>query len=370
MKLKRIRFVILYVVILTVLFLIFYEIFLRFYFKRSGKDINIYRPAFFFSNIDIPADKKRFKSHPFLPYAPKENDSRKIHVYRQEIGKVLTYDYTNNSLGFRTKEFAFQKQAGVKRIVVLGGSTTWDGPTNDKTWPSFLEKKLNEYYKDRNTHIEVINLAMDGAFSYVSLTILNLLGVMYEPDLVISYDGVNDVNPSGWKDVVPDYSNYYRDFNDRAKSLQLVIPRWLYHSYTISVLSKAFDTYFQNEATNVIDAITRKSPLKFTDKTVASGLDLYLRNLKLMRGVCREYKCQFVASIPHWAVTNDFLEYFDSATRSFFQQENIDYLDLQSILPHNDYSIHSDFVHWTDKGLDLIAEEWLKKITSRNLLSF
>ena len=87
-----------------------------------------------------------------------------------------------------------------------------------------------------------------------------------------------------------------------------------------------------------------------------------------MRAACLEYGCKFVASIPHWVATGDELSNFDNQVRDFFKNEEINYFDFQNELPHDDFSIHSDKVHWTEKGLGLMADIWFKKILSEKLL--
>lgn len=352
----------------TVISFIALEAIFRLYFTATGKDIKTFRPSFFYKNEDIAPDRRRFKSHPFMPFAPKESDERILYNYKADIGKILTYDYKNNSLGFRTPERPFQKPTNTKRIITLGGSTTWDGPTNDSTWPTILESKLNNYYKDKNIKIEVINLAMDAAPSVMSLTILNLIGVYYEPDLVISYDGINDVRMARyWKNIIPDYSNYIRPFKEDIKSFQMLLPSPFFNSYAISVLTYGLDRYFGIK-THIYDQIYIDNPRFPSTNTVENGLPLYFRNLKLMRATCAEYKCKFVGSIPHWRVIDSYTQYFDDSVRNFFKSENINYLDLENLLPHQDLTIHSDLVHFTQKGLYLVAKSWLDKIVSENLL--
>jgi lysophospholipase L1-like esterase len=82
--------------------------------------------------------------------------------------------------------------AGDRRsIFVFGGSTLWGvGARDDATIPSFLAKEL----KDRGIDSEVINFGESG---YVStqevVALLRELQKGHVPDLVIFYDGVNDV---------------------------------------------------------------------------------------------------------------------------------------------------------------------------------
>ncbi len=344
------------------------ELLTRSLFAVTKKDIKLFRPSFYYETKTNSLAKLRYKSHPFLPYAPRPLDKRVLTVFKPDLNKVLSYDIQNNSLGFRTPERPFEKGANTKRIITLGGSTTWDGPTNDKTWPALLEGKLNDYYQNKNYKIEVINLAIDGAPSVMSLTVLNLIGVEYEPDLVISYDGINDLSISSWKKVIPDYSNRIKPFNEHIFLLQTFIPTFAYKSYLISVIVNRLGPVL-GHSVDIYSYVNQYDDGRGTDtNSVENGLLLYFRNLRLMRASCREYDCKFVASIPHWVNVDDELQDFDKQVRDFFKSEGINYLDLENDLPHNDFSIHSDKVHWTEKGLNLMADTWFDKIIAEKLL--
>jgi hypothetical protein len=364
-KTWKLRLVAFFLVVLLTFILL--EISTRLYCFISNRDINNTRPSFYFTNKDALADKRRFKSHPFLPYSPIENDSRKIIYYRSAINQNIIYDYTQNSLGFRTPETSFEKPIKTKRIITLGGSTTWDGRVNDSTWPALLEKKLNVFYRNYKYKIEIINLAVDGANSATSLLNLSMLGVMYHPDLVISYDGVNDFSPSQWKNVIPDYRNKMQKFNDNTFSFQFIIPKWMFKSYFISIFSYIIDKKFAAPM-HIHAQIYKDSDIGNKYNTVSEGIYLYERNLRLMRGIANEYHCKFLGSIAHWVNVNQKLNAYDDSLRIYYKNQSINYLDLQNMLPHNDYSIHVDDVHWTTKGLQLVAETWLKKIVVENLL--
>ncbi len=367
-RIKRFVFRLVFVLIyLPVLTFVIGEIASRIYVKVKQIDMNSYLPSFLTGERAM-ADRRRFTDHPFLPFMTVPFDSRILTVYKKAIGKTVTYTYTNNSLGFRTPERPYEKQANVKRIVTLGGSTTWDGPTNDTTWPALLEKKLNEYYKNSGYSVEVINLALDAGIAQTSLGILEMYGIQFHPDLVISYDGVNDLWFSMYTgNILPDYSNYVRPFDPRIRSLALSLPDWAFRSYFLTFTSSAIDRTF-HLAGYLPDQVWQQSPT-VTDKVVSRGLPLYLRNIRLMRGVCREYWCAFAASIPHWTKPHDMVLEFDRLVREDYAAQGINYLDLQSLLPHDDYTIHVDEFHFTEKGLDMTAQSWAEKIIQENLLT-
>ena len=367
-----------FVLVLLIIFLSVsgLEIVTRVALNLKRVDVQMLRPSRFYhsdtSHIETNAanDKTRFASHPFLPYTSIPNQYKDIFMFRPTINKSVEYKIQNNSFGFRTPEVPFAKKEKTYRIIILGGSNTFDGPDNEHTWPAILEKKLNEYYKDRGHSVECINLAIDMGMSAQSLINLQLIGVMYEPDLILSADGAGDyygITTFNLKDVMPDYRNRMKKFDDKGGTgVQSKLPTWVFYSYFISGLTKFMDEKIVGAG--VHEQIYKNSDEGNANNTVKSNLVLFHRNIKLMRGVANEYKSDFCAAIPHWLHLDPNLNSFDDSTRVFFKHEKINFLDLEAAIPHDDLTYHVDDVHWTLKGLDSVADEWFKKITAENLL--
>jgi lysophospholipase L1-like esterase len=96
-----------------------------------------------------------------------------------------------NSRGYRTREFAVPKPAGVVRVICIGGSTTVAGRTNRETYPALLESKLEKRFP--GLRIEVLNLGVSSVTSdYWHARLDRVLG--YEPDIVVQYDAINDIS--------------------------------------------------------------------------------------------------------------------------------------------------------------------------------
>jgi hypothetical protein len=268
---------------------------LRVVFSLRGDDIRRYQPSSAY-NATL-ADKRRFIPRPFLPYAARPLDARTLYVYRPDKNQTYSCAYALNSLGFRTPERPFHKGPGVKRIVTLGGSTTVDGFTDDATWPARLEVKLNDYYRDRGVRVEVVNLAMDMAASPTSLVDLAFVGVEYEPDLVISYDGVNDIPLVGREGAAPDYRNIYARFDDSYQSFQSRLPAWAFRSYLVTWASLKLDV-LRGGASDIGSQVMRADKLK-PSKDPIDGVAYFERNIRLMRGAAREYGSNFMAATAH-----------------------------------------------------------------------
>ena len=100
---------------------------------------------------------------------------------------------TINTLGFRGAEFSEEKPSGTYRIFMVGGSTMFGaGATSDETTiPGYLQHLLNE--KDFEFDIEVINSGIQGADSNTELNLIEQKLVTFSPNLIIIYDGWNDL---------------------------------------------------------------------------------------------------------------------------------------------------------------------------------
>jgi hypothetical protein len=109
------------------------------------------------------------------------------------IPNQSTDSITINGLGFRGAEFSEIKPSDTYRIFMVGGSTMFGaGATSDETTiPGYLQQLLNE--KDLGFDIEVINSGIQGADSNTELKFIEQKLVTFSPDLVIVYDGWNDL---------------------------------------------------------------------------------------------------------------------------------------------------------------------------------
>ena len=80
---------------------------------------------------------------------------------------------------------------GSYRIFMLGGSTTYGSVTlgDDLTIPALLEKKL----RDSGLDARVVNAGVGAASTYDERYRVERYGEEWDPDMVIMYDGVNEI---------------------------------------------------------------------------------------------------------------------------------------------------------------------------------
>lgn len=143
--------------------------------------------------------------HPYLPYLATRGVSGRVEF---------------NSLGDRGPEPETPKRR--TRVLCYGGSTTFDGSHDwDKTWPGVLQELLGR------ERFEVINAAQNGATSADSLVNLALIHADIEPDLVLLYEGTNDLESSYYPGFRADYAHRRKDIGGNPYPVFRRLPRWL-----------------------------------------------------------------------------------------------------------------------------------------------
>jgi hypothetical protein len=119
----------------------------------------------------------------------------------QDLGNVKI-----NNLGFRGNDISIEKPTDTYRIFVIGGSTTFGVVVdNDETIPTYLQNYFNNI--DSKYKIEVINAGVNSGWSFNEVTQINNKIISLNPDLLIIYDGWNDVE-HGRPEFLLDPSQY------------------------------------------------------------------------------------------------------------------------------------------------------------------
>jgi len=149
-----------------------------------------------------------------------------------------------NNHGFRGPEFSIEKSEDVYRIFLVGGSTTASlRALSDEVTPAgYLKTKIDEM--NREYKIEVINAGIPGFTSSQELKLIKNRILDLNPDLIIIYDGANDINyPYGFvpdrgslRDVLSDFLNRYLFFWESIPIIYHIISQLTENSE-----SKSFD---------------------------------------------------------------------------------------------------------------------------------
>jgi hypothetical protein len=144
-----------------------------------------------------------FEAHPYLVGAPRPGAAVQRGAVRISI----------NRLGYRGPEITPLPDPGVLRVLALGGSTTFGNYVDDADiWTAQLEKELTTAMAAARTpyrRVEVVNAAVPGFTSAENLIQLELLGVHLRPQIVILFQGLNDLRNAHSPGLRPDYANFH-----------------------------------------------------------------------------------------------------------------------------------------------------------------
>lgn len=296
-----------------------------------------------------------------------------------------------NSFGFRGPEIKKEKAQNEYRIFVLGGSTVFNVaiPYN-KTFERLLEEKLAEKFPQRQ--IKVINAGADGYTSEHSLIQYMFYIRDFNPDLIISLQGINDMYYS----CAPPYftsGTYSSDYSHSYGSLAKMINSYFSDKISININSVVLNYVSSFIKDNFYSDITNKY-VNYTQYQFKIGgikiheyrsIDSYLRNLNYFASIVSgdhtrlifinqpylySVKNKYDALPRNWFVQrfcSDGKNYpnlesliyginlFNSATKSIADKNNLMFVDLESQVPKSlDY--FTDDVHYTEKGNSLIAD--------------
>lgn len=168
--------------------------------------------------------RELYRARPFLGAGPREGAQVESHGRRAGF----------NRLGYRSPERAREKPAGTKRIVTAGGSTTFDllSPSNEQSWPWRLEETLRE----RDPNVEVWNAGFPGWTSLENLVSLASRDVDLQPDVVVLYQGINDLQPAAADSSDATYEQSHYPLHRRALGLDAEPPGLLERSLVLERL--------------------------------------------------------------------------------------------------------------------------------------
>lgn len=118
----------------------------------------------------------------------------KPNLYIQPNQHYPTININND--GFRGPEISKEKPSNTYRIFVIGGSTVYGilDRSDQTTISGYLQQKFDESHLPFK--IEVINAGISAAFSYTETKYIKDKLLNYNPDLIIVYDGNNDLDRS------------------------------------------------------------------------------------------------------------------------------------------------------------------------------
>ena len=295
-----------------------------------------------------------------------------------------------NNLGFRSDHpFKKDKKEGVIRVVMLGGSTVFNGAPLSKSISGYLEQVMNS--DGRN--VEVMNF---GAVSYASGQELSLLLHTvgdFNPDLVIVYDGGNDIIMPHGGDPRPGYPYNFLVYEaglkymDKETSSMQLIGLLLRKS---ALIRKFFDKPLQDK---IVQIKEHRKEVKYESKEWERAIvDAYVKNIEKMCQVGKGFNFKVAVFLqPLYDVSiNSSGEYETiSEARSAaytveqykrlkprfeelhekYANEGCSFKNLSDLFQGDDKSYYWDFIHTNNEGNRIIAERIYEELKLERMLN-
>ena len=221
---------------------------------------------------------------------------------------------TINSMGFRGDEFSIEKSENIFRIFMLGGSTMFGhGATSDHTTiPGYTQQLLAQY--DDGFEIEVINAGIQGADSFTEVELIENKLLNYDPDMIIIYDGWNDLRAKNPSNTILENWNLICDLGQK-NNFNVIIALQPIAGFGNKILTSQEYSY-------------SKTGTNYNNSPLINSLNLY----------------------EHYALN---LTKINSCTAS---------VDLRSIFDNETSQIYWDQGHVSDEGNKIVANSLYEKI--------
>ncbi|MEX2590037.1 MAG: SGNH/GDSL hydrolase family protein, partial [Chitinophagales bacterium] len=291
------------------------------------------------------------------------------HIDQVEVMETRDYPYLYylfktgknlNQHGFKTNYSTVSENNDNYRILLLGGSVA-RGYEADSTIAVFLEKELERQIPGKN--FEVINAGISAFVLQQEFILLQSIGMVYKPDMVIGVDGYNDIATQWYNRFYdsphPLPPHHWGDFrvirDNRFKSKPY--SRFAYFFKNVDRL-KAF--LLRKKIDSNIDCNSQNDELK-------EFISTYRKITLDIKAYCKGYKIpyfQFVQPLQFYNNTSNFNKLDCREQRYFQRYELLNKLasqygfmySLNAVIPIEKHW-WKDECHVSNKGNALLAKE-------------
>jgi len=305
--------------------------------------------------------------------------------YDPSFGPVTFY--TINRYGLRGRLPELPKPPGVRRIVCLGGSTTFGWTVSDEEgWPSQVERLLSE-------PVDVVNAGRPGATTFRNFAYLRDRLLQLQPDVVILYEGYNDM----WRGYrrhagdQPDYGTVDEGLPSAPEALEQRPVHWPRRpSFLAYHAGNRIDGWLAPPHRPPPGPAPGPEPFVFDPAIVA----VYEHNLSAMVRLCRRNGVSpvlltFAAcddssladaeqhrrlglvfrEMPALdpAAAHAAMNLYREVTRKVAQAEDAPLVDMAALMP-KDLEAYTDTVHFTPAGARRFAELLVRGLRDAGLV--
>lgn len=282
-----------------------------------------------------------------------------------KIGEKMNFKYAGyNYKGYRG-EIKGLKKNDFKRIITLGGSTTFGyGTTYQESWPYLLE----QLFEKKKYKIDIVNLGLQSNTIRGILLDLNHYDYL-DFDIAIIYSGYNDCHYKGLSEVLTRHENFFfKNFGYLP-----IIQTYLVEK-TILLLGKNINEFYASGKKSFIMCddqsiknISDEDINKFKNKINNN----YLKHFrKVIEKLISKNKIVIVMHQPLMNTTGGKLQKIqkDQLKKMLSQYEIVKQVDTNNLLDVSNKDLFFDNQHLKYKG-NLIISNLLYSFISKELLN-
>jgi len=285
------------------------------------------------STLIITFGLLNFAAEIFLAKIPKPNgddhDHRQPYPFIEFKGSFKSGKH--NVFGYGGKVPEYVKKKGEYRIFFLGGSTVRFGQ------PSIPQLVEELFHSEGFSEVQVFNFGVSGSNTSMELARLIFEVAEYQPDMVVSYSGGNDIHLPLVGDPRPGYPFNYmvREHNPLQMKSYPGLEMTAYSSHLLRLLGYR---YFQEKFSRLPELrheVTFKSPSwreQFADK--------YVDNLAASAKIARAYESEFVAFLQPSLLTKNKPTIAEKALLSDFMANT----EISMGVSDEDWMLHDEVI--------------------------
>ena len=289
-----------------------------------------------------------------------------------------------NSQGYRGREATEPKPPDELRVVVLGGSTVFEG---EPTLPELLERELR---KRGVANVACFNFGVVSSVSGMEVSRLLFEVTDLQPDVVVFYDGGNDLLLPAVYDPRPGYPFNFvvYESNPLLHRNPASFPSFALFAYGSQVLRTVAPAFF--EKTFVDLASLRRKVGYESEEWKASIASTYVKNLGRGHHLARAWGADFVAFFQplvfykpdHGPVESaivaqssemgpllvDLRDRVQKDIGVLREREGVAVYDLSGVYDGIKTDIFVDLVHTGPRGREIIARSMALELVARTSL--
>jgi hypothetical protein len=189
-----------------------------------------------------------------------------------------------NEHGYRGAYPKSPKDTGEFRIIFTGGSAAWEG---EPSVPQLLEE---EFKKNNFNSVRVYNFGVVSSVSSMELAAIVNEIINLSPDLVVMYNGANDITSPFKYDPRPGYPFNFLVYENNPFFMKNY-PAFSLFAYKSNLIRLLARKYFTEKFSRISEL--KKNAAFDSGEWRNEIADVYSGNLKKARAICNTFHCRF-----------------------------------------------------------------------------